>query len=267
MLRNLADDIVGTIVSAIGTMISIGLNLSPILLFYRYFKKNAELKTIPEMMFVTGIFCCATNLAYGIIISNKIVTISNGVCYALQVMYGTIYIFITNNKRIDKLLLYLIIAWDLSFEVLFIFGNILEYHFGNAFAKAFTGAFNIFIGVLNVITPGQNIIKVFKTGNFTLIPIVTLFFQWACSTLWGVYGFCITDYNMIVPNVLGTVLASIQIITYFYFYCKLKGIPPKSEEKEEQGEEGGDKSKSEEKTESTDTKPDAEQKLLNDESV
>ena len=45
MLRNLADDIVGTIVSAIGTMISIGLNLSPILLFYRYFKKNAELKT------------------------------------------------------------------------------------------------------------------------------------------------------------------------------------------------------------------------------
>ena len=36
MLRNLADDkdIVGTIVSAIGTMISIGLNLSPILLFY-----------------------------------------------------------------------------------------------------------------------------------------------------------------------------------------------------------------------------------------
>ena len=251
MLRNLADDIVGTIVSAIGTMISIGLNLSPILLFYRYFKKNAELKTIPEMMFVTGIFCCATNLAYGIIISDKIITISNGVCYALQVMYGTIYIFITNNKRIDKLLLYLIIAWDLSFEVLFIFGNILEYHFGNAFAKTFTGAFNIFIGVLNVITPGQNIIKVFKTGNFTLIPIVTLFFQWACSTLWGIYGFTLGDYNMIVPNVLGTVLASIQIITYFYFYCKLRGIPPKSEEK----------------TESTDTKPDAEQKLLNDESV
>ena len=46
MLRNLADDIVGTIVSSIGTMISIGLNLTPILLFYRYFKKTAPLETI-----------------------------------------------------------------------------------------------------------------------------------------------------------------------------------------------------------------------------
>ena len=267
MLRHLENELVGTIVSSIGTMISIGLNLSPIYLFYKYFKKLAPIQTIPEMMFVTGVFCCATNLAYGIIKGDKIITISNGVCYGLQILYGTTYIFITNNKRVDKLLLYLIIAWDLSFEVLFIFGNILEHHFGNSFAQNFTGSFNIFIGVLNVITPGQNIIKVFKTGNFTLIPIVTLFFQWACSTLWGIYGFTLGDYNMIVPNVLGTVLASIQIITYFYFYCKLHGIPPKSEEKEEQGEEEVDKSKSEEKTESTDTKPDVEQKLLNDESV
>ena len=270
MLRHLENELVGTIVSSIGTMISIGLNLSPIYLFYKYFKKLAPIQTIPEMMFVTGIFCCATNLAYGIIKGDKIITISNGVCYGLQILYGTTYIFITNNKRVDKLLLYLIIAWDLSFEVLFIFGNILEHHFGNTFALNFTGSFNIFIGVLNVITPGQNIIKVFKTGNFTLIPIVTLFFQWACSTLWGVYGFTDMDWNMIVPNLLGTILASIQIITYFYFYCKYKGKPPVTSETEEQGKEDEkDKLKGDEtdKTQSTDTKPDNEQRLISDDSV
>ena len=203
----------GKIVSVLGTMISIGLNLTPILLFYRYFKKTARLETIPETMFITGIFCCATNLAYAIIISDQIMTISNVVCYGLQVAYGTIYIFITNHKRIDKLLLYLIIAWDLSFEVLFIFGNILEYHWGKDFADDFTGIVNIIIGTLNVITPGQNIIKVCKTGNFTLIPIVTIFFQCACSSLWFVYGLTLGNIKVILPNAMGTVLTSIQIAT------------------------------------------------------
>ena len=267
MLRNLeVSEVAVTIVTSIGTMISIGLNLSPILLFYRYFKKTAELNTIPETMFITGIFCCGTNLAYGIIIADKILTISNGVCFGLQVMYGTIYIFIFNlkdgAKRIDKLILYLIIAWDLSFEVLFIFGNVLEYHTSNDFAKTFTGSFNIFIGTLNVITPGQNIIKVIKTGNFTLIPIVTIFFQCACSSLWMVYGFALMDPNIIAPNVIGTVITVLQILTYFYFYTKNHGIPPKTDE---QNEEDKDKIKSgDEQKESPEGLPENEQKLMAD---
>jgi hypothetical protein len=241
MLRFLEEQpLSAKIVSAIGTMISVGLNLSPILLFYRYFKKTAGLETIPETMFITGVFCCATNLAYGIIKDDNILKISNGCCYGLQILYGTIYIFITNKGQVLKLLLYLLIAWDLSFEVLFIFGNILEYHFGNSFAKTFTGAFNMFIGTLNVITPGQNIIKVFKTGNFSLIPIVTIFFQCTCSTLWFVYGLTDMDVNMIVPNLLGTTITTIQIGTYYFFYCKHHGVVPPQPKKEgeEEGKEG-----------------------------
>lgn len=253
----------GKIVSVLGTMISIGLNLTPILLFYRYFKKTAGLETIPETMFITGIFCCATNLAYAIIISDQIMTISNVVCYGLQVAYGTIYIFITNHKRIDKLLLYLIIAWDLSFEVLFIFGNILEYHWGKDFADDFTGIVNIIIGTLNVITPGQNIIKVCKTGNFTLIPIVTIFFQCACSSLWFVYGLTLGNIKVILPNAMGTVLTSIQIATYYFWYIRNHGNPPPSESKGED-EEGDEKIQQGENNESPQGDPD--NKLLNDSS-
>ena len=248
MLRYLEDEetnISGIIVSTIGTMISIGLNLTPILLFYRFFKKTAGIETIPQTMFITGIFCCATNLAYGIVKGDKILIISNGVCYGLQILYGTIYIFITNYKQINKLLLYLLIAWNLSFEVLFIFSNILSYHFGSEFALTFTGSFNIFIGTLNVITPGQNIIKVFKTGNFTLIPIVTIFFQCACSSLWLVYGLTDMDVNMIVPNLLGTVITAIQIATYYYFYCKHLGIPQKLKEDDQEEEKENKKSEEE----------------------
>ena len=265
MLRFLEEEkpIGAVIVSSIGTMISIGLNLTPILLFYRFFKGTAGLQTIPETMFITGVFCCATNLAYGIIKDDKILKISNGVCYGLQILYGTIYIFITNKNQVHKLLLYLLIAWDLSFEVLFIFGNILEFHFGNNFANRFTGIFNIVIGTLNVITPGQNIVKVFKTQNFTLIPIVTIFFQCTCSTLWFVYGLTDMDPMMIVPNLIGTVITTIQMATYFFFYCKLHGVPPESPKKEgeEEGKEEGKEGTEEKKEENKD---DDKEKLLVD---
>ena len=265
MLRFLEEEkpIGAVIVSSIGTMISIGLNLTPILLFYRFFKGTAGLQTIPETMFITGVFCCATNLAYGIIKDDKVLKISNGVCYGLQILYGTIYIFITNKNQVHKLLLYLLIAWDLSFEVLFIFGNILEFHFGNNFANRFTGIFNIVIGTLNVITPGQNIVKVFKTQNFTLIPIVTIFFQCTCSTLWFVYGLTDMDPMMIVPNLIGTVITTIQMATYFFFYCKLHGVPPESPKKEgeEEGKEEGKEGTEEKKEENKD---DDKEKLLVD---
>ena len=109
MLRNLDEDTVGIIVISIGIMLTIGVNLTPTLLFYRYFKKKARLEIIPETMFITGIFSCATSLAYSIhiistLISTKILVICNCICYGLQVLYGSIYIFIKTSKNIGKFL-------------------------------------------------------------------------------------------------------------------------------------------------------------------
>ena len=55
------------VVALLGTILAVGLNLSPIVLFYELFKGKRDLKSIPEMMFVIGVFCSTTNLAYGIL--------------------------------------------------------------------------------------------------------------------------------------------------------------------------------------------------------
>lgn len=270
MLRNLEEEeenLAAQICSYIGTMISIGLNLTPILLFYRYFKKKARLETIPEMMFVSGICGCGTLLAYSFLIDKKILIISNGVCYGLQVLYGTTYIFIRNSGNVLKLLLYLIITWNLSFQPFYFFYDVLAYFFGQTFAVNFTGSFNTFIGVVNVITPGQNIVKVFRTSDFTLIPIVTIFFQCACSTFWFVYALTIPDTYMIIQNLIGVVITFIQIATYYYFYCKLHGIPPEIKKEEGEGEGEIEQQKNGETAPLgiSDDKPDNEQKLMADE--
>ncbi len=71
------------------------------------------------------------------------------------------------------------------------------------------------------------------------------------------------DVNMIVPNLLGTVITVIQIATYFYFYCKNHGVPP---EIKEEGQEEDIKG-SEEKNENDKAKPDNEEKLMDDSNI
>ena len=126
-----------------------------------------------------------------------------------------------------------------------IFADAIKFHTSKKLAQKITGIVNIVIGLINVIAPGQNIFKVFKTEDFTLIPIVTICFQCLCSAFWGFYGFKDMDINIIFPNILGTVLALIQISIYFYFYCKRKGVPPEKSKKDPELEEGDDEEKEE----------------------
>ena len=261
MIRILEEDsIASKIASIFGTIISVGLNLTPGVLFYEFFKGKRELKTIPEMMFVSAVFCSSTNLAYGIIKGDTILILSNTICDILQVIYSTLFLFFYTNKKFSLWLLNTFIAWDLTFEVIYIFSNLLEFHTSKEFAIDFTGIFNIIIGLINVVTPGQNIIKVFKSEDFTLIPIVTICFQCLCSSFWGFYGFKDMDKMIIIPNFLGIMLTVIQIITYYYFYCKRKGIPPKNEDKEEFDENGKKEEKErEEKVEINEIKKEKEE--------
>ena len=68
---------------------------------------------------------------------------------------------------------------------------------------------------------------------------------------------------MIVPNLLGTVITTIQITTFYYFYCKLHGIPPERKEDDEQSPEQ-QKDGTTEQIGNTNDKPDNEQKLMAD---
>ena len=245
---NNENDLASFISSILGTIISVGLNLTPLVLFYEYFKGKREFKNIPEMMFVSGTFCSSTNLAYAVLKGDIMLTISNTVCDSLQVLYATVYLFIFAEKKCLQYLLYLIIAYDLIFEVLYIFIDLIKFHTSRDFALEFTGYFNIGISLINVITPGQNIIKVFQTEDFTLIPIVTICFQCLCSSFWGFYGFKDLDKMIIIPNFLGVALTIFQIAVYFYYRIKRKGVPPHAkkgidEQDGENGEEGDDEEK------------------------
>lgn len=220
----------------LGTILAIGLNLSPIVLFYEYFKGKRQFNTIPEMMFIMGVFCSTTNLAFGILIKDKNIIINSAICTIIQVIYAIIYLYFYANKQMSKWLLYVFISLNLTSEVLYIFAYAIEYHKGNEFAQNFTGWFNVGMTVLNAGAPGQKIFEVWKTGNFMLIPIFTTITQILCSGFWGCYGFTRDEPKIYIPNVIGVVLCGIQIFSYFFFYAKNKGISPNKQNNEEDNE-------------------------------
>lgn len=219
------------LVPIFGTILAVGLNLSPCILFYEYFKGKRELKTIPEMMFIIGIFCCTTNLAYGLLKQDLNLYLNSCICEVIQISYGTVYLFLYAQKNFSKWLLYVFIEFNLTFEILYIFYDVIKYHTSRSFAIEFTGWFNVVMTVFNAGAPGQKIIEVWKTQNFMLIPIWTTIAQILCSALWGFYGFADMDLKLIIPNLLGVALCAAQIFSYFYFYIKLHGTPPNTPEK------------------------------------
>lgn len=233
------------IVPVFGTILSVGLNLSPCVLFYEYFKGKRELSSIPEMMFIAGVFCCTTNLAYGLLKEDLNLYLSSGICEVIQIIYTIIYLFFYCQKDFIKWFLYVFIVFNLTIEVLYIFFVLIPHHTTEEIGINFTGWFNVFMTVCNAAAPGQKIIAVWKTGNFILIPIYTSVAQILCSALWGFYGFVDKDLKLILPNLLGVTLCAVQIFSYFYFYFKNEGIPPKmckgEDEKEIEGDEKDDK--------------------------
>jgi hypothetical protein len=234
-----------SIIAILGTILAVGLNLSPIVLFYELFKGKRNLNSIPEMMFIMGVFCSTTNLAYGILKEDKNLYINSAICTIIQIIYALTYLYFYANKQMSKWLLYAFISLNLTSEVLYIFADVIKYHTSkkneeseesNDFAENFTGWFNVGMTVVNAGAPGQKIFEVWKTGNFMLIPIFTTITQILCSGLWGCYGFIEDDPKLYIPNLIGVVLCGIQIFSYFYFYVKSKGIPPGGQNNEEDNE-------------------------------
>ena len=85
-------------------------------------------------------------------------------------------------------------------------------------------------GVLLNVAPGQNVVKVFKEGNYKLIPIWSTLFGGLNTLSWLVFGLMIWDINSIVPNSIAFTISCANATIWLVFYLKSKG----KEEKEEQ---------------------------------
>jgi len=94
--------------------------------------------------------------------------------------------------------------------------------------------------------PCENLLTVCKTGNYTLIPIVTSILNLANSFCWFIYGLGQSDFSIWVPNIIGMFLGAVQISFWAIYRAKAGGHWDPEEHKEGNENAGAEEKAAEE---------------------
>ena len=79
--------------------------------------------------------------------------------------------------------------------------------------------------IIVFLSPIQLIYRVLREkNNYFLIPIYTAWVSLFSTSCWVTYGIMITDVYLMIPNIIGIILAIIQIVIYIIFKKKYPTI-------------------------------------------
>ena len=211
-------------VSLAGTCMGIGLGLTPIVPFMNIIKGKESVKIFPETLIFINIFCPHLWCTYWIRQAVFIPFFSAIFGLVLGIVFATIYLYFYLNKSTSKWLL----AVCAELSIFFCFHYFLLYILPK---YEYIGFAAMVSGIITSIAPAQNVITVFKKGQYKLIPIWTCIFGGLCSGFWLIFGILIKDIYNIIPNAISLMIQVCNISIWTYFYCTRK------EEKEDKEEE------------------------------
>ena len=203
-----------TIVSWIGTVIGIILNLSPAVLFWNIHLGKEKYTNIPESMLIFNILCSSLWACYWWLQEDKFVPFFSATAgLGLSEIFSLLYLYYFSDKCLKKYFLYAILEINLVIEFNYVLIKIIGDY-------KMVGNIAVFVNILTYIAPGQNIIKVCKEKNYKLIPIASTLSGASCALSWLIFGILIKDIHTIIPNSLGLIFAAINSSIWAYFYCK-----------------------------------------------
>ena len=214
-----------TIISWIGTVIGIILNISPIVMFYSIIQGKNKIEIVPESMLIFNILCSSLWACYWYPQVDKFVPFfSSAFGLALSEIFALIYLFFLANKSWKKYLLFAFLEINLVLEfnygLLVVLGDYIT-----------VGNIAMVVNIITYITPGQKIYQVIKTKNYNLIPISSTLSGSLCTLCWLIFGLLIWDIRTIIPNGLGLVFATINSGVWAYFYFTRDKEKDEKEEK------------------------------------
>ena len=197
------------------TIITVILNLSPIVALIPVIKGKEKYTNIPILMLI---FNLLNNVCWGCYwcrVHRDSPMICSIICSIIATGFFIIYLYFFTNKKISKFILYVMILFIIEIVIIYISYYIVE-------SLKYYGIFLIIINIIMFIAPGQNLIRVIKEKNYKLIPIASTIVGCLCSGGWFLYGKLLNDINCIIPNGLGLIFSILTTIVWMYFYFKTK---------------------------------------------
>ncbi|XP_016498169.1 bidirectional sugar transporter SWEET16-like [Nicotiana tabacum] len=218
------------ILGIIGNVISILMFAAPIKTFKRIIKKKSteDFKGIP---YITTLLSTSLWTFYGLLKPGGLLVVTvNGTGAILHIVYVTLFlIYATKTLKIQSIKLVAII--DIAFLGAVIAITLLAVH-GNT-RLTLVGLLAAGLNVVMYASPLSATRTVIKMKSVEYMPFFLSFFQFLNGGVWAAYAVLVKDYYIGVPNGIGFLLGSAQLILYFIYY---KSTPTKSTDEKEEKE-------------------------------
>ncbi|XP_047329057.1 bidirectional sugar transporter SWEET16-like [Impatiens glandulifera] len=213
------------IVGVIGNIISLLVFTSPLSTF-RKIVKNKSTDNYKGHPYITTLLSTSLWTFYGLLKPDMLVISVNGVGAVLQFIYVTLFIvYAPRNVKFKSLKL--VGALNVAFMGSVIAVTLFAFH-GNL-RVTFVGFLCSAMTIGMYAAPMTVMRTVVKTKSVEYMPFLLSFFLFLNASIWSVYAVLVKDYFIGVPNCIGFILGSTQLILYSIY----KNKSSKSEEDKE----------------------------------
>ncbi|XVF41850.1 hypothetical protein PTKIN_Ptkin01aG0313700 [Pterospermum kingtungense] len=219
------------IIGIIGNVISIMVFASPMKTFWGVIKKKSteNYKGVP---YITTLLSTSLWTFYGILNPDGLLVMTvNGAGAIFQLIYVTLFlIYAPKDKKVKTAKLVAVL--DVGFLGAVIAVTLLAIH--GKTRLTFVGILCAALTIGMYAAPLAAMKTVIKTKSVEYMPFLLSFFLFLNAGVWSAYSVLVKDIYIGVPNAIGFVLGSAQLILYFMY--KNKSVSAKSTEAmEEEG--------------------------------
>ncbi|KHG24498.1 Bidirectional sugar transporter SWEET16 [Gossypium arboreum] len=218
------------IIGIIGNIISILVFASPIKTFWWVVKKKST-KNYKGVPYITTLLSTSLWTFYGIMNPDGLLVVTvNGAGAIFQLIYVILFlVYAPKDKKVKTAKLVAIL--DVGFLGAVIAVTLLAFH--GTMRLTFVGIICAGLTIGMYASPLSVMRTVIKTKSVEYMPFLLSFFLFLNAGVWSAYALLVKDIYIGVPNAIGFILGSAQLILYLMYNNK------KSAEAVEEEEGGG----------------------------
>ncbi|TYJ11698.1 hypothetical protein E1A91_A11G295100v1 [Gossypium mustelinum] len=218
------------IIGIIGNIISILVFASPIKTFWWVVKKKST-KNYKGVPYITTLLSTSLWTFYGIMNPDGLLVVTvNGAGAIFQLIYVILFlVYAPKDKKVKTAKLVAIL--DVGFLGAVIAVTLLAFH--GTMRLTFVGIICAGLTIGMYASPLSVIRTVIKTKSVEYMPFLLSFFLFLNAGVWSAYALLVKDIYIGVPNAIGFILGSAQLILYLMYNNR------KSAEAVEEEEGGG----------------------------
>ncbi|XP_024532884.1 bidirectional sugar transporter SWEET5 [Selaginella moellendorffii] len=211
-----------TVVGIMGNVIAFGLFMSPLPTFYKIIrlKDTEQFSGVP---YVATLLNCLLWTLYGLpfVTPNSLLVVTiNGIGTALESTYLCVYLFYAPNKPRAKVLKMLAVVLTFFAAVALMVMTITHVH---KTRQLIVGVLCVIVGTGMYASPMSVMKLVIQTKSVKYMPFLLSLTAFLNGLTWTAYAFLgKIDPFIVVPNAIGTCLATTQLILYAIYSKKEK---------------------------------------------